>query len=136
MLGKFLKESLLWFYWSIYNDVYTGEIDDYQLSGMATLKNVDFNAGLTYYYAEPIGPDVTSPGKRLYVIRTVVVNPNNLVEEARVFSERVKQGKALQSATAPPTTTTTTAAPVTTTTTVAATTTTTTAAPTTTTTTI
>jgi hypothetical protein len=121
MFKRILKEPLLWFFYNIYNTVYTGEITGAQRAGMAKATNSSFAANnFTYYYTEPVGPDTDTPGAqpgdKLYVVRSHTVDPNNLTEEARRFSELVRSGNAFTSAT-PGTTTTTTAATTTTTTT-------------------
>lgn len=122
MFRNILKEPLLWAFHNIYNDTFTGEITEDQRAGMAKATNADFAAdAFTYYYTEAIGPDTSTPeniaaGAKLYIVRSHLVDPDNLTEEARRFGEYVRSGNAFTSAT-PGTTTTTTAATTTTTTT-------------------
>jgi hypothetical protein len=116
MFRNLLKDPFFWVFHSIYNSTYTGEITEDQRNGMAKATLASFTAAMTYYYTEPIGPDVNYPDKKLYVVRSRVVDANNLHEEARVFGEYVRAGNAFTSATPGTTTTTTTAATTTTTT--------------------
>jgi hypothetical protein len=121
MFNMLLKVPFMWFFHNIYNTAYSGEITGAQRAGMAKATNASFSANnFTYYYTEPIGPDTDTsgaqPGDKLYIVRSHLVDPNNLTEEARRFSEYVRSGNAFTSAT-PGTTTTTTAATTTTTTT-------------------
>lgn len=91
-------------------DTYTGELNGGQAAALTRLKAEQFTGTLTYGILEKVGNDANG---EWYVVRTRVVDPINLVNEAQEFVMHVGAGRAIQLAgttTTAPTTSTTTAA--------------------------